>query len=226
MPTCQQPLVFTCCQRSQIAQQQRSIPSNPTSLKPLQAASCKRCQVVASIGHLSPPGCQHLFECSPQLVLRRQAAPLGDTLPQGGSMLQCCRSAVAVPCAAHHHSAPCWPGVQAAPEFTGDDASMFYGCYRHLAQRDDAELRKLCCSQFTAVLKTAGAASFLLQFSNTLASMSYDPSEDVRAVMASTFHEVRCPACCSGCRGARPLQQMPVWGGAALWDCWRLPASD
>ena len=67
---------------------------------------------------------------------------------------------------------------------------MFFGCYRHLAQRDDVELRKLCCSQFTTVLKLAGPATFSLQFSNTLSSLSYDQSEEVRAIMAATFHEV------------------------------------
>lgn len=72
--------------------------------------------------------------------------------------------------------------LQIKGEFEIDDPPLFYGCFKHLASKGDAELRRNCAAQFGQVLKAASMAqpgAFSLHFVETLHSMTADGDEEV-----------------------------------------------
>lgn len=73
------------------------------------------------------------------------------------------------------------------------DQQLCLGCFKHLASRPDAELRRACAGQLAGVLKACKSPQvvFSQQLADTLYSLSTDVAdEEVRHTMATTFHEV------------------------------------
>jgi len=78
-------------------------------------------------------------------------------------------------------------------EMEQDDVQVFYGCFKHLASKTDAELRRACAGSFAAVVKAAAALhpnAFPAHFSDSFQSLATDFDEEVRVSIAAAIHEV------------------------------------
>lgn len=78
-------------------------------------------------------------------------------------------------------------------EFDEEDNNTFYGCYKHLATRQDNELRLLCAQQFPAILKVACTTcpgTYTSVLHDAFCTLASDSDEEVRRTIAAQFHEV------------------------------------
>eukprot|EP00698_Gefionella_okellyi_P020814 TRINITY_DN6605_c0_g1_i1.p1 TRINITY_DN6605_c0_g1~~TRINITY_DN6605_c0_g1_i1.p1 ORF type:complete len:855 (+),score=161.77 TRINITY_DN6605_c0_g1_i1:112-2676(+) len=71
-----------------------------------------------------------------------------------------------------------------------DDQPLFCEFYKNLAERPEAESRRLCAFNFPAVLKSMGARKYALHLHATFAALADDTFVGVRRTIAAGFHEV------------------------------------
>ncbi|GMH39898.1 hypothetical protein BSKO_07802 [Bryopsis sp. KO-2023] len=81
--------------------------------------------------------------------------------------------------------------VKIAPCFESEtDSGLFFGCYRFLASRSEAQLRQDCARNFPGILKMASPKLYAAHFHDTFAQLAVDADDEVRRIIAAQFHEV------------------------------------
>ncbi len=91
------------------------------------------------------------------------------------------------------------------------DVALFYSCFRHLAARPDAELRRACAAQLPALMAAPLQGATHAYFHDTFADMAADHDEQVGGWLHGGLH--------GGC-----MQQWNAWGLHAAWHAWGLIA--
>lgn len=77
-------------------------------------------------------------------------------------------------------------------ELEPSDASLLYGCFRHLAARGDVELRRLCAAQLPVLMKAPLAGTSSLYLHDTWQDLATDHDDQVRRCLVLAGQEEGC----------------------------------
>jgi hypothetical protein len=71
---------------------------------------------------------------------------------------------------------------QVRDQLAAGDAALFYSCFRHLAARPDAELRRACAAQLVPLMRAPLPGAAGSYFHDTWADMALDHDEQASVI--------------------------------------------